>query len=41
MFFDMRCHHRGRNMKGSNLFKVIAIGALVYAGAKAMHLMDE
>jgi hypothetical protein len=41
MLFDMRCHHRDRGMMGSKLFKVVAIGALVYMGAKAMHVMDD
>lgn len=41
MFFDMRCHHRDRGMKGSKLLTVMAVGALVYLGAKAMHMMDD
>ncbi|MDR3592541.1 MAG: hypothetical protein P4N41_23020 [Negativicutes bacterium] len=41
MFFDMRCHHRDRGMMGSTLFKVMAIGAIVYLGAKAMHMADD
>jgi hypothetical protein len=41
MLFDMRCHHRDRGMMGSTLLTVVAIGALVYAGAKAMRMMDD
>jgi len=41
MFFDMRCHHRDRGMMGSKIFKVMAIGALVYVGAKAMNMIND
>jgi len=41
MLFDMRCHHRDRGKMGSTLFKVVAVGALIYVGAKAMQMMNE
>ncbi len=47
MLFN-HCHHRKMNMMDmddivdSTLFKVVAVGALVYLGAKAVrHMMDK
>lgn len=44
MIFDMHCHHRRHHHNhgmGSSLLGLVAVGALVYAGAKALHRLAD